>query len=99
MNQVPKILLEQLISLVNELREESKNFLEEQQDAQQWYNRGYANGILLGLSEILGESIFNEMRLDDKSEFAGQEVMAWGKAYLHGEEMGKKETYEITSQQ
>ena len=55
MNRVPKALLDQLISLVQELRKESESYLEEQQDAQKWYNRGYANGIVLGLQEILGK--------------------------------------------
>tara|TARA_Y100001935_G_scaffold223408_1_gene198810 strand:+ start:42477 stop:42773 length:297 start_codon:yes stop_codon:yes gene_type:complete len=98
MNRVPKALLDQLISLVHELRKESESYLEEQQDAQKWYNRGYANGIVLGLQEILGKGILIEIKPDNKENFAGQEIMAWGKAYLHGEEMGKKETYEITNQ-
>jgi hypothetical protein len=98
MPQVPQELLDRLIALVVQLRAESESFLEEHQDAQQWYNRGYANGMVRGLAKLLDEEQPGGLQLDDEADLAGHEVMAWGKAYRHGEAMGEKETYEIASQ-
>jgi len=98
MSELPQALLDQLISLVGELRTESENYLEEHQDAQQWYNRGYANGMLRGLEKLTGQERPAGLQLDSEADIAGHEVMAWGRAYRHGEAMGEKETYEIASQ-
>lgn len=95
MSQVPQELLDQLVALVAKLREESADFRENHQDAQQWYNRGYANGMVRGLSKLTGQGNPAGLQLDNESDLAGHEVMAWGKAYRHGESMGEKETYEI----
>lgn len=89
-------LLQQLLRLVDQLREESANFDQEHQDQQQWYNRGYANGVIAALIEIAKPESFAPYSVDDPSLLIGNEVMTWGKAYRHGEEMGRKETYEIS---
>ena len=95
MSGVPPELLEQLVQLVNNLRAESEGFLHEHQDTQQWYNRGYANGMVRGLSSLLDDPQPAGLIQDDPAVLQGHEVMAWGKAYRHGESMGEKETYEV----
>jgi hypothetical protein len=88
-------LLRQLCDLVARLRAESADFVEHHEDGQRWYNRGYANGIVRGLRALTGESRPCGQELDDPALLQGHEVMAWGKAYRHGEQVGEKETYEI----
>ncbi len=89
-------LLEQLCALVRRLRAESADFLEHQEDAQLWYNRGYANGMVLVLQSLLREDRPCGESPDDEDTLRPHRVMAWGKAYDHGEAMGKRETHEIT---
>lgn len=96
MSSVPKALLIQLINLIEQLRADSADFLENHQDAQQWYNRGYANGMVRGLQHLLGDQMPTGLRVDDEQLLKGHEVMAWGKAYRHGESVGEKEIHEIT---
>lgn len=89
-------LLDQLCSLVQQLRDESVGFHESHADAQLWYDRGYANGMLRGLQRLLAQQSPCGQVLDDESLLQGHEVMAWGKAYRHGERVGEQETYEIS---
>lgn len=96
MSELSQDLINQLLALVDRLRDESANFYESHEDTQQWYNRGYANGMVQGLSAIAGAEALSGRKPDEEELLQGHEVMAWGKAYRHGEQMGKKETYEIT---
>ncbi|WP_043108380.1 hypothetical protein [endosymbiont of unidentified scaly snail isolate Monju] len=96
MSAIPSELLEQLCALVRELRTGSADFLEHHEDGQHWYNRGYANGMLRALRDLLGEDCPCGEALDDEAELQPHRVMAWGKAYGHGEAMGERETHEIT---
>ena len=89
-------LLRKLCALVRRLREESADFIEHHEDGQRWYNRGYANGMLRALRDLLGEETPCGEGLDDPALLAGHEVMAWGRAYRHGERVGEQETHEIT---
>ena len=95
MSELSRDLLEQLCQLVRRLRAESADYAEHHEDGQRWYNRGYANGMLRGLRKLLGEEAPCGQSLDDEAELAGHEVMAWGKAYRHGEQVGENETHEI----
>ena len=99
MSDISRDLLQQLCHLVHKLRAESADYAEHHEDAQRWYNRGYANGMLRGLQRLLGEDAPCGQALDDEAELTGHEVMAWGKAYRHGEQVGERETYEITGRQ
>ena len=98
MPRLPDALQQQLLSLVKQLREENADFLQQHEDAQQWYNRGYANGMVKALIALTPASLPGGLEPDEDSWLQGHEVMAWGKAYRHGEAMGEKETYEIASQ-
>jgi len=96
MSQPAPELLDQLNILIDKLRDESSHFQDSHEDTQQWYNRGYANGMVRGLIVVLKKQQPNGYSLDDDSFLQGHEVMAWGKAYRHGEQVGEKEIYEIT---
>ena len=89
-------ILSQLLDLIARLYDETDGFADNPGDAQLWYNRGYANGMVKALSELgQGEQVTERITPDAADVIAGQEVMAWGKAYQHGLETGHRETFEI----
>ena len=89
-------ILERLLRLIRRLREETADFRERVDEPQLWYNRGYAQGMLQALRE-LGYGVRLEGIDPDPDELLqGAAVMPWGKAYRHGEQMGSRETFEIT---
>ena len=96
MAQISSELLEQLCRLIRDLRAESADFADHPEDGQRWYNRGYANGMVTGLQRLLGEAHPCGQVPDEAELMQGHELMAWGKAYRHGEEVGERETYEIS---
>ena len=49
-----------------------------------------------GLQNLLGDQMPANLTLDDEQALKGHEVMAWGKAYRHGESVGEREIHEIT---
>ena len=99
MAEVSHELLQQLIGLIDELREGSAGFLDQAGDQQLWYDRGYANGMLLALHDLDQAGALGDRRPDDPDELGAHLAMAWGKAYRHGETMGSRETHEITGTQ
>lgn len=89
-------ILTQLVDLVARLYGETEGFQEDHADGQLWYNRGYANGMVKALAEMgLIDALTGRVQPDPDDVIAGHEVMAWGKAYLHGADMGYRETFEI----
>lgn len=96
MTVLPDELLQQLLDLIDRLREETAGFLADPGDQQLWYNRGYANGMVRALAELGQVAALAGREPDDAEALGGHVAMAWGKAYRHGEEMGSKETYQIT---
>ena len=93
---VPEQLLTQLLDLIDRLRDETAGFLDEAGDQQLWYNRGYANGMVLALRRLGQDAALAGREPDDPAQLAGQLVLPWGKAYQHGESVGSAETHEIT---
>ena len=89
-------LLPQLLELICDLYEGSEGFLDRADDAQLWYNRGYANGVIQAL-ELLGYArhVAGSLDPDPQDIIDGQEALPWGKAYRHGWDMGRKETFEV----
>ncbi len=89
-------LIDQLTGIVKQLQEETEDFLDQADDQQLWYNRGYANGIVSAL-DALGYSavIDNMISRDPEDIIRGHEALPWGQAYKHGTEMGEKETREV----
>ena len=88
--------LEKLIGIVDSLYLEPAGFQESGDNQQHWYNRGYANGIIQQLGDYGYRDYVEDNIVPDADDvIAGQEFWAWGKAYLHGREVGMKETTEI----
>jgi hypothetical protein len=95
MPELPDELLNQLLELIDRLRDETKDFTEEAGDQQLWYNRGYANGMVLVLRRLGQTERLGRREPDNLVELSGQLAMPWGKAYRHGETVGSMETQEI----
>lgn len=86
----------QLIDLLQRLYAESVGFLDAPDDAQLWYNRGYANGMVRVLDEAGYRCRLREQVDPDPEDIIdGQERMPWGRAYTHGLEMGERECREV----
>jgi len=99
MPELPDELLDQLLELIDRLRMETKHFIDQPGDQQTWYNRGYANGMVLALTRLGQTERVGQREPDDMDELSGQMAMPWGKAYRHGETVGSRETEEITGNQ
>ncbi len=90
------VTLRRLLSITERLHLETVGFLNNGDNQQLWYNRGYANGIVEQLTR-LGYRTFVEDNIvpDPDNIIEGHEFWAWGKAYRHGMAMGMKETLGI----
>lgn len=89
-------ILAQLLDLLARLYGETDGFADSPGDAQLWYNRGYANGMVKALHELgQGDALLARIEPDAADVIAGQELMAWGKAYSHGLDTGYRETLEV----
>jgi len=89
-------LLDQLIALMTRLSQETEGYLDRPDDPQLWYNRGYANGMAAALRERgQGARVDAALATDPYESARDQEHLPWGKAYEHGREMGRKETFEV----
>jgi hypothetical protein len=91
-----EVMLKKLIGIVESLYLETAGFLENGDNQQHWYNRGYANGIVKQLSDLgYRDYVENNTVPDAEDIIAGHEFWAWGKAYQHGFEVGMKETTDV----
>ncbi|MBD3609950.1 MAG: hypothetical protein HUJ30_05315 [Gammaproteobacteria bacterium] len=89
-------ILSKLNELVVSLYSETAGYLDDQADAQLWYNRGYANGVVAVLREQnLADELAARINLDEAGLHHDDHFMAWTKAYHHGFEMGDKEAREV----
>ncbi|MCB1789218.1 MAG: hypothetical protein KDJ27_02665 [Gammaproteobacteria bacterium] len=96
MSAAPDDLLIQLIDLIDRLRDETADYLDKPGDQQLWYNRGYANGMVLALQALGDAAALGERRPDDPDVLGAQLALPWGKAYRHGEAVGRQETFDVT---
>ena len=96
MTELPDELISQLLDLIDRLRDETADFLDDPGDQQQWYDRGYANGMLIALQRLGQAARLGDRMPDDEADLQGHIAMPWGKAYRHGESRGGAETYEIS---
>jgi hypothetical protein len=88
-------IIDKLVNLVIRLYGETEGYLDDQSDAQLWYNRGYANGMAAALKAAgHGEALASRLSLDAEGLYSEDHFMAWTKAYHHGFEMGEQETRE-----
>jgi hypothetical protein len=84
------------MTLIFDLYEDTQGFLERTDDAQLWYNRGYANGMIEALDDLgFRAQVASLVEPDATDIVSGHELLPWGKAYSHGLEMGRSETYEV----
>ena len=89
-------VLPQLLELICDLYDDSEGYLDRADDAQLWYNRGYANGVIDALDRLgYSRHVVSALEPDARDAIAAHEALPWGKAYRHGWEIGRKETFEV----
>ena len=88
-------VLEQLVGLVERLYTETEEYIDNPSDAQLWYNRGYANGVVAYFRNNGFIEKFSHLTLDAVDLHKGEQIMEWHKAYHHGFEMGERESGEV----
>jgi len=89
-------VLPQILTLLCDLYEDTDGFLECTDDAQLWYNRGYANGMIEALGELgLCRQVESLVAPDSVDVAADHVLLPWGRAYAHGRDMGRRETNEV----
>lgn len=89
-------MLERLLQLLGRLYTESAGYFDHPEQEQLWYNRGYAEGMLQALRELgYAADIQDRVPAAAPPLPAGFEVLSWGRAYLHGQETGSRETREV----
>lgn len=88
-------VISKLSDLVERLYMETEGYIENPSDAQLWYNRGYANGVVAFFRASGLENKLPRIQLDPESIHDKERVMEWQKAYHHGFEMGERESAEV----
>ncbi|TVQ93444.1 MAG: hypothetical protein EA400_02455 [Chromatiaceae bacterium] len=82
-------LIAELLDLLNELATETADYLDQQDDPQGWYNRGYANGMAAALRERgFADEVDRIIGSDPYDSTRDQATLPWGRAYEHGRELG-----------
>ena len=95
-NEQQLAVLHKLLQLVERLYAETAGFIDNGDNQQHWYNRGYANGIIRQLTDYGYRDYVEANTVPDADDvIAGHEFWAWGKAYHHGMETGMKETTDV----
>jgi len=88
-------VIDKLAGLVEQLYIESADYIDNPSDAQIWYNRGYANGVVAYLQAQGFADKLNGLTLDAPGIHDNERIMEWQKAYHHGFEMGERESGEV----
>lgn len=84
-----------LAEVIERLYRETDGYAENPSEAQLWYNRGYANGMVACFRARGHETELPALQYDAADVHDRERVMEWHKAYHHGFEMGQKETAEV----
>jgi len=90
-----KSVIDKLAGLVEKLYVETEGYADNPVDAQLWYNRGYANGVVAYFKHNDFSDRLSHILLDGDNLYATDRVMEWHKAYHHGFEMGERESGEV----
>jgi len=90
-------VIDKLAGLVEKLYVETEGYEDNPADAQLWYNRGYANGVVAYFNQSGLSDKLSYLPLDEESLYDTERVMEWHKAYHHGFEMGERESGEVLS--
>jgi len=88
-------VIDKLAGLVEWLYKETADYSDNPSDAQLWYNRGYANGVVAYFQAHGFMQKLSHLKLDEADVYKGEQVMEWHKAYHHGFEMGERESAEV----
>jgi len=88
-------VIDKLVGLVEKLYAETQGYIDMPSDAQLWYNRGYANGVVAYFRSHGFAEKLNHINLDEDGIHKNDHVMEWFKAYHHGFEMGERESGEV----
>jgi len=88
-------VIDKLVGLVEKLYTETEGYADNPSDAQLWYNRGYANGVVAYFRKNGVAEKLKHLQLDDENIYKTDHVMEWFKAYHHGFEMGERESAEV----
>ena len=102
-NRIPlpgdrNVLLKRLADIVVRLYGETPDFVDHPEDAQAWYNRGYANGVIAALDRHGCVAVLEGRVNPDPPDVAEPyRVFDWGKAYVHGVEKGFSEAQDVLS--
>jgi len=88
-------VIDKLAGLVEKLYAETQGYQDNPSDAQLWYNRGYANGVVAYFRNKGFVENLNHLSLDADELYKNDHVMEWFKAYHHGFEMGERESGEV----
>lgn len=89
-------LLQRLLRLMGRLYAETEDYFDHPEQEQLWYNRGYADGMLQALHDLgYAEDIRDRVPAGLQPLPPGFEVLSWGRAYLHGQTLGGRETREV----
>ena len=98
MTQERSALFERLLPVMLGLYSETAELAQGEGDLQLWYNRGYADGMAQAMGELGFTSELENAGLPAPLSMDQAEAfLPWGKAYLHGREMGQTETREVFS--
>ena len=88
-------VIDKLAGLVERLYGETESYIDNPSDAQIWYNRGYANGVVAFLRAQGFADKLDAISLDAPGLHDNERIMEWQKAYHHGFEMGERESAEV----
>jgi len=88
-------VIDKLVGLVERLYLETEDYIDNPSDAQLWYNRGYANGVVAYLQAQGAAEKMSHLKLDVAGVHDNERIMEWQKAYHHGFEMGERESGEV----
>ena len=88
-------VIDKLAGLVDRLYTETHEYRDNPSDAQLWYNRGYANGVVAYFKKNGFIEKLNHLVLDENELYKNEKIMEWHKAYHHGFEMGERESGEV----
>jgi len=88
-------VVKRLAGIIERLYQETEGYAANPSDAQLWYNRGYANGMVACFRDRGHDAELPALAFDAQDVHDKERVMEWHKAYHHGFEMGQKETGEV----
>ncbi|MBK1709232.1 MULTISPECIES: hypothetical protein [Marichromatium] len=92
----PDQLLDRLLALLERLYRDTADYRARCDEAQCWYDRGYADGMRAALAALGHGAALAARPLPEIEPLAPTErVTPWGRAHAHGVEVGGRETRDV----